>query len=137
MRGSLVVLLLIGSLGLGCRSVNPQTPALVEYQRSGGIAGQTVRLVVEDNGTARLYRRSDTTKLTVNSDTLERLKAMVERLDFAKLRAEYRPPPKGGADLFQYVITHRGERITVQDGAIPPDLQPLIDVLNGLLRSRR
>jgi hypothetical protein len=111
-------------------------PALIEYQRSGGIAGQTVRLVVEDNGTARLYRRSDTTKLAVNPDTLERLKAMVERLDFDKLRADYRSP-KGGADLYQYDIAHHGQRISVQDGAVPPELQPLIDVLNGLVRSRR
>lgn len=136
MRAGLLVLFSIVSLGAGCRTVNPQTPALIEYQRSGGIAGQTVRLVVEDDGAARLYRGSDTTKLAVSPDTLARLKAMVERLDFDKLRAEYRPPT-GGADRFQYDIAHRGERISVQDGAIPPDLQPLIDVLNGLVRARR
>ena len=64
--------------------MNPQTPALVEYQRSGGIAGQTVRLVVEDNGAARLYRRSDTTKLAVNPDTLHGLVARLGKQEPGK-----------------------------------------------------
>ena len=117
-----------------CPSVKQRTGALVEYERSGGIAGQTIRLVVQDDGSGRLYRRADTTKVTVPQDTLERLKHLIEGISFDTLHAEYRPPlARGGADRFEYVIAYHGHRVTVQDGAVPPELQPLIDLLNGLV----
>lgn len=117
--------------------MNTQTPALVEYERSGGITGQTVRLVIQDNGSARVYTRAggDSSTLAVAADTLERLKSLLQGIRFDTLRADYRPP-RPGADLFEYVITHRGRTVRCQDGAVPADLQPLITALNGVVRSR-
>ena len=136
MRGS-SLLTLAGALLAACPSVNPQTPALVEYQRSGGIAGQTIRLVVQGDGSAQLYGRIDTTNVTVPQDTLERLKHVIEGINFDTLRAEYQPPPtERGADRFEYVVACRGRRVKMQDGAVPADLQPLIDLLNGVVRRR-
>ena len=119
-----------------CPSVNPQTSSLIEYERSGGIAGRTVRLVVQDNGEARFSARGDSANLAVGPDELARLKDLLQQIRFDTLRAEYRPS-HAGADRFEYMIVHRGRRIVLQDGAVPPDLQPLIDLLNGLVRSRR
>src|SRR2546422_2568896 len=133
MRGWPVFVLMVSALIAGCRSVNTQTPALIEYQRSGGIAGQTIRLVVQDNGAARLSTLRDSTNLTIGADMLERLKNLVQSVRFDTLRAEYRPSHPG-ADLFEYILTHRGRRVRLQDGAIPAELQPLIDLLNGLVR---
>src|SRR5262245_21125838 len=132
------LLVIASTLIAGCRSVNTQTPALVEYQRSGGITGQTVRLVIQDNGSARLYMgvAQDSSTLAVAADTLTHLKNLLEGIRFDTLRADYRPP-RPGADLFEYVITHRGRAVRCQAGAVPADLQPLLTALNGVARSRR
>ena len=139
MRPWLFLIVIASSVIAGCQTVNPQTPALVEYERSGGITGQTVRLVIQDNGSARLYTRAgggDSTSLAVGADTLERLKSLLQGIRFDTLRADYRPS-QAGADRYEYVIAHRGRRVRLQDGAVPADLQPLITALNGLVRSRR
>jgi hypothetical protein len=116
--------------------VSPQSPALVEFQRSGGIAGQTTKLVVQENGEALLFARGDTVDREVPGDTLARLKTLLQGIPFDALRAEYQPP-QSGADRYEYTIAHRGHRVRMYDGTVPPEVQPLIDVLNGLVRSRR
>ena len=140
MRLGLYLIVIAGTVTAGCRTVNTQTPALVEYERSGGITGQTVRLVIQDNGSAHLYARGgaggDSTTLAVRADTLERLKSLLQSIRFDTLRAEYRPS-QAGADRYEYVITHRGRSVRCQDGAVPAELQPLITALNGLVSSRR
>ena len=135
MRPWLYLIIIASSVIAGCQTGNPQTPALVEYERSGGITGQTVRLVIQDNGSARLYARADSTTLAVGADPLERLKGLLQSIRFDTLRAEYRPS-QAGADRYEYVITHRGRSVRCQDGAVPADLQPLIAALNELVRSR-
>jgi hypothetical protein len=92
--------------------------------------------VVQENGDARFFARGDTVVQAVPADTLARLKGILQSIRFDALQAEYRPS-QPGADRFEYVIEHRGHRVRVYDGAIPPELQPLIDVLNGLVRSGR
>lgn len=136
MRPGPLLLVIASSVFVGCPTVNPQTPALVEYERSGGITGQTVRLVIQDNGSARLYARADSATLAVGADTLERLKSLLQGIRFDTLRADYLPP-HAGADRYQYVITHRGRSVRCQDGAVPAELQPLITTLNGLVRASR
>lgn len=136
MRPWPLLIVIASTVFAGCQTVNPQTPALVEYERSGGITGQTVRLVIQDNGSARLYSRGDSATLAVAADTLEHLKSVLQSIQFDKLRAEYRPS-QTGADRYEYVIRHRGRSVRCQDGAVPADLEPLITALNGLVRSRR
>ena len=137
MRGSFFFIL-AGTLFARCHSVSSQGSALLEYQRSGGIAGQTVRLVVQDDGSAQLFQRTDTTTVTVPQDTLAQLKQVIEGIKFDTLREEYQPPAaERGADRFEYVIACRGRRVKMHEGSVPPDLQPLIDLLNGVVRRRR
>ena len=136
MRLGLYLIVIAGTVTAGCRTVNTQTPALVEYERSGGITGQTVRLVIQDNGSAHLYARADSTTVAVPADTLARLKSLLQSIRFDTLRAEYRPS-QAGADRYEYVITHRGRSVRCQDGAVPAELQPLITALNGLVSARR
>ena len=137
MRAWPFLLITASSLLVGCQTVNPQTPALVEYERSGGITGQTVRLVIQDNGSARLTKvGGDSTTLAVAADTLGRLKSLLESIRFDTLHADYRPS-QAGADRYEYVIKHRGRSVRCQDGAVPADLQPLITALNGVVRSSR
>ena len=127
-----------GTVIARCQTATPQIPALVEYERSGGITGQTVRLVIADDGSARLYSLADSATLAVAADTFERLKSLLQSIRFDTLHADYPlPPAQAGADRYEYVITHRGRRVSCRDGTVPAPLQPLITALNGLVRSRR
>jgi hypothetical protein len=116
----------------GCASVSSQAPTLVEYQRSGGIAGRDDRLVVHTDGTARLSRRGAVADFTVGRDTLAQLRSILQTIGFEGLRTEYLPP-RQGADLFEYVVVYDKHQVRTMDTAVPPELQPLIQLLNGLL----
>lgn len=115
--------------------MSSQAPALVEFHRSGGIAGFDDRLVIRADGSAHLSRRQTSMDFTLVPDTLEQLRTLVEGAPVDRLRAEY-APPRGGADMFEYVVTFRGKRIRCVDTTIPPELQPLVQLLNGLASRR-
>jgi hypothetical protein len=119
----------------GCATVNSQAPALVEYERSGGIAGRQDRLVVHVDGSARRYRRGAPTTFTVSGDTLTQLRQLLQGIRFDTLRAEYLPP-RPGADLFEYVVVYAKRSIRTMDTAVPPELQPLIQLLSDLVNRR-
>ena len=116
--------------------MSSQAPALVEYQRSGGIAGREDRLVVHTDGTAQLFRRGAVSEFSVGGDTLAELRTVLQRIKFASLRAQYLPPRRG-ADLFGYAVVYKDRRIRTMDTAVPPELQPLIQLLSGLVNKRR
>jgi hypothetical protein len=115
--------------------MSSQAPALVEYHRSGGIAGFEDRLVIRTDGSAHLSRRQAAVDFAIPPDTLERLRTLLGEVPVDKLRAEYLPP-RAGADLFEYVVSFRGKRIRCVDTAIPPELQPLVQLLSGLASRR-
>jgi len=120
---------------LGCATVNPQAAALIEYRRSGGITGREDRLVVQSDGTVHLSRRAALTDFHLTPETLAQLRALLDSTDFRGLRAEYLPPRRG-ADLFEYVVIYQGRTVRAMDTAIPPELQPLIQLLSGLANRR-
>ena len=119
----------------GCASMSSQAPALVEFHRSGGIAGFDDRLVIRADGSAELSRRQTAVDVTLAPDTLERLRTLLGEIPVEKLRAEY-VPPRGGADLFEYTLSFRGKSIRCVDTAIPAELQPLVQLLNGVASRR-
>jgi hypothetical protein len=110
---------------------------LVEYHRSGGITGREDRLVVLTDGTARLSRQGAVAAdYQVGTDTLTELRAMLQRIDFRSMRDEYLPTRRG-ADLYEYVVIYEDRRIRTMDTAVPPELQPLIQLLSGLANRPR
>jgi hypothetical protein len=116
--------------------MNSQVATLVELHRSGGIAGREERLVVYSDGTAKLWGRGPVVDLTVQSDTLARLHELIQGIKFDSLRAEYLPP-RQGADLFEYVVISKDHRVRTMDTAVPPPLQPLLQLLGGIMARRR
>ncbi len=119
----------------GCAKMSSQATALIEYRRSGGIAGREDRLVVLSDGTVRLSRRGRgggaVADYQVGADTLTELRALLQRIDFRRMREEYLPLRRG-ADLFEYEVVYQDRRIRTMDTAVPPELQPLIQLLSGL-----
>ena len=120
----------------GCATMNSQAAALVELQRSGGITGREERLVVFNDGTARLWGRGPVADFTVAGDTLSRLRELLRTIKFDTLRTEYLPPRRG-ADLFDYLVTVEHHRIHTMDTAVPAPLQPLLQLLGGIIARKR
>jgi hypothetical protein len=116
--------------------MNSQVAALVELHRSGGIAGREERLVVYSDGTARLWGRGAESTFTVGSDTLAHLRELLQTIKFDTLRAEYLPARRG-ADRFEYVLICDDHRVRTMDTAVPPELQPLLQLLGRLMARRR
>jgi len=91
----------------------------IQFERSGGLAGTSVRTIVDS---ARI----------ADSDANE-LRGLIDRADFA---VPARPPR--GADRFQYDIKlHRGgmsQSITAYDGSMAPELKALTDWLLAYAR---
>ena len=115
----------------GCARMSSQATAVIEYRRSGGIAGREDRLVVLSDGTVHLSRRGAVADYHIGADTLKQLRALLQRIDFRRMREEYLPPRRG-ADLIEYEVVYQDRRIRTMDTAVPPELQPLIQLLSGL-----
>jgi hypothetical protein len=81
---------------------------LVDYQRSGGIAG------ADDH-----------------PDELKALQALLADDDFAALSGNYLPD--NSADLFEYRLTANGRTIRTRDTAVPEAARPVLDWLNALI----
>jgi hypothetical protein len=138
--GGILLLLLLGS---GCSSPPPadgDTPPppdlLVEYRRTGGIAGFDDHLVVFENGQA-IYTRRETPGspagiFYLSDKEMAELRRLLEEADFPGLASEY-PAPVQGADYFTYSITYKGKTVTTETTGVPPALAPVIGELDYLL----
>lgn len=96
---------------------------LIHFERTGGFAGM------------RTSVNLDTKSLP--KDEAGKLQELVDKAGFFNLPASF-PPPKRGADYFQYVLTVEleGKKHTVEvsDPAVPASLRPLIQSLMGYAR---
>ena len=126
--GALLVPLVMGCFSAG----SPQYSTLIEYHRSGGIQGLDDHLVIYDDGTAALTRKGARSEFTVEDAVMEELRSLLKEMKFRKLRKEYLPA-RGGADLFEYMITHDDHTVRTKDMAIPEGLMPLIDLLDQII----
>jgi hypothetical protein len=108
---------------------------LVNYYRSGGIAGVQDRLTVYYDGRCELQRRTAQREFTLQPDYIRYLKDLLEKADFPALKEEYLTPV--GADLMDLIITYKtsGKKYTVHtdDGAIPDSLQTVIAEMNKVI----
>lgn len=118
----------------GCTKAS-SSETWVEYRRSGGFAGLDDRLVIKESGEATLTRKSQHSEFTLNGDTMKRLQALFEGANFSQLRREYLPSQLG-PDLFEYTVTYKGYTVRTMDGAVPPQLQPILEALNQIVEGQ-
>jgi hypothetical protein len=112
----------------------PQAPAvLVDYYRTGGIAGIQDRLVIFDNGVGIVSSRTENHEVELNQTDIDRIIQLFDQGRFSMLEGNY-SGRHGGADLIKYTISYHGKTVSAEDTAIPPSLQPIIDELNRILR---
>ena len=120
---------------IGCtRTASQVSSPLIEYHRSGGIRGTDDRLVIRDDGTATLNRNGSASNITVTSDVVDRLRRALSQSQFGSLRSEYEAPRGGGgADMYEYAITHKGHTVRAKDASLPEALHPVISILDRIL----
>jgi hypothetical protein len=113
---------LLALLAAGCGGQSSgDGDALVTYERGGGIAGVSERLVVDTGGTARLsVGDSDQAerRFALADQELERLRSDLEAADFAGIDVG---SGLGCADCFDYEITYAGETTSFNEAAEVPD----------------
>lgn len=140
-RGGIISILILAALILnaGCISnqvVNQEKPPapglLVEYTRTGGIAGFNDHLVIFSNGQAAYERKEGAGVFSLTKEDLARLKASLDAAEFSNLSPDY-PAPSPGADYFSYTITYQGKTVRTETGGVPPELSPVIGQLDYLL----
>ena len=135
----LFFLLILIAAAAGCTETLPavtnssEAPTiLIDYHRTGGIAGFDDRLVIFGNGEAVVQTRSRSSSFTVNSSELAALSSLFDKASFAGLDKKYTAQFSGN-DYFTYVITYQGKSVTMQDTAIPSNLGPIIAELNRII----
>ena len=111
----------------------PQAPAvLVDYHRTGGIAGFDDRLVIFDNGVVVVSGKTVNQEIEINKTDVERIVTLFNKSQFSMLEGNY-SARSGNADLIKYTISYNSKTVNAEDSAIPPSLQPVIDELNRIL----
>jgi hypothetical protein len=133
--GGLVVLLVIALMCAGCTSEPsvPQKPSnppavMVDYTRTGGIAGFDDHVVVFENGDVIYSTRDRTGGFSLDADKLHNLEQAFTNAHFTELNSTY-PAPVAGADYFYYRIIYRGYTVTTETTGIP---DTLIDIINRM-----
>jgi len=129
----LLLCLAASLLAAGCVSEGDDDVAVVEYNRTGGIAGFDDRLVIYENGTATVSRDGTVTTFSPDPQALARVRAIVASEAFQSLEESYLPQQQG-YDLISYEVTAGGKGVRAEDGAVPAALEPLITELNEIIR---
>jgi hypothetical protein len=111
----------------------PTVPSvLVDYYRTGGIAGLQDRLVIFDNGVGVVSGRTGNHEIELNQTDIDRIILLFDQGHFSALQGNY-SGRHGSADLIRYTITFEGKTVSAEDTAIPPSIQPVIDELNRII----
>jgi hypothetical protein len=134
--GLFIVALILVSGCLGSKTplvARPPAPAvLVDYYRTGGVAGFNDRLVVFDNGVAVISGKNNNYEIDLNRSDLDRISQVFNTSQFSQLEGNY-SARHASADLIKYSISYHGKMVIAEDTAIPPSLQSIIDELNRVL----
>ncbi|MFA5212674.1 MAG: hypothetical protein WC406_05035, partial [Methanoregula sp.] len=104
----------------------------VDNQRTDVTAGQNAHLVIFDNGAAVISTRTASTEFSLNRTDLDRIIALFALAQYPALSTNY-PASRPGADLTNYSISYQNMTITLQETAIPPVIQPVLDELNRIV----
>ena len=113
---------------------------MLEYRRSGGIAGWNDHLVIYTDGQATLERKGSQSKtFTLDQETLDTLRKLMADSRFFEMQPSYLPQ-RTIPDAFHYVVTYqdgnRRHTVETSDGAVPPELAPIISQLNRIIDQR-
>ena len=112
---------------------NPKVPeVLVDYSRSGGIAGFNDRLVIFDNGIALISSKTINSEVDLNQTDIDNIIILFNQAQFSQMEGNY-SARAGSVDLIKYSISYENKTVNTEDTAIPPLLKPVITELNRIV----
>lgn len=113
--------------------------SLVNYARTGGVAGIDEGLRVEPDGaaTVTIGEPSNTERSFQLADAeLDRINSLLEEADFDAMPEN--PPPTGCADCFVYTVEYGGRTVTYDDASPPPaSVGQLVTELDGIVTAHQ
>jgi hypothetical protein len=113
----------------------PGPAILIDYYRTGGIAGIDDHLVIFENGAVVYSGHNGRGAFVLDRSALDGLKELFRSTNFANMNESY-PAPTKGADYLTYMITYRNHTVRTEDTGVPPLLQPVIQQLNNILSEK-
>lgn len=130
----IALIMMSGCIGTKTPPVShPPAPAvLVDYYRTGGLAGFNDRLVIFDNGVAIISGKNVNYEIELNRSDIDRITLIFNTSQFSMLEGNY-SARHGSVDIIKYSISYHSKTVNAEDTAIPPSLQPVIDELNRIL----
>ncbi len=130
----ILAILALVSLTGGCAHFTGPV-VLIDYHRTGGIAGFNDHLVIYSNGNATVAtKNTNTIQFTMTPAQIRNLETLFEHAMFSSLNSDY-PAPSTGADYFTYTITYHGKTVTTEDTGVPEQLAPVISALDEIVSS--
>ena len=104
----------------------------LSFNRSGGFAGFDDQIEIAQDGSYTVARRgAEPRKAQLTPDEITRLAALLAASGLFDADHQYETP---GADQFVYTIVYNHHTVTAVDGAIPAQLQPVLDHLVALIQ---
>lgn len=120
----------------GPAEVEPDAPepetVLLNYNRSGGIAGLDERLTITEAGEAILVRHDERYEIELDPEILIQLRESLDAIPFSALEDAYLPQEQG-ADLIEYTLTYQNKTVHTADTAVPESLAAVLDSLNNVI----
>jgi hypothetical protein len=114
-----------------------EAPALlVDYSRTGGIAGFSDRLVIYSDGEAVYQTRQGSGAFKLGAEEMERLHGLLRDAEAAGLNGTY-PAQSPGADYFSYLLVFGNQTIMTETTGVPEDLVPFLTFLDEILAANR
>jgi hypothetical protein len=108
--------------------------AIVDYKRTGGLAGFNDHLTVYANGTTFVTTKNRENQYVLTSKEMNDLIALFETSGFNSLnQADLAMYKVSGNDFFMYSIEFRGQKIEAIEYAFPESIGPVIERLNNLV----
>jgi hypothetical protein len=108
---------------------------LVEYQRKGGLIGSDDHLVVRQDGSYSLTRRTGSAASGRLSEAdVAALRRLLEASNFGQIPQNN--PGDNIADGYTYRIVYQGREVLAEDGGVPPALEQVFGRLDVILNRR-
>ncbi|MEI6293275.1 MAG: hypothetical protein WCP36_06310 [Methanomicrobiales archaeon] len=107
---------------------------IVDYKRTGGLAGFNDHLTIYANGTTFVTTKNRENQYVLPSKEMNDLIALFETSGFNSLnQADLAMYKVSGNDFFMYSIEFRGHKIEAIEYAFPESVIPVIERLNNLV----
>jgi len=108
---------------------------IIEYTRSGGIAGFHEELEIREDRSAILRSESLELEFMLQFNRYERLIAALEQANFQSLSDQYLSE-SNCCDLFDYTIQYRGKIVHTMTTAVPAELETGLMALDEIVSER-